>query len=331
MEELPNEIKKEEEKSKGMSFLERIVGIIIKPRKTIDDIKEKNGYIGGLIIFISALIANIFWKVYLGSNKITISNSLMIPIPDFILTSLNMQTLIMNTLLMILISLGIFIGLFWLLAQIMKENGGGIAKFLNSIFYSFFIFLIGGLILISIVFAFPKLNFSFERAIGENAIMYNATIKGVFIEPIIIKGESKVINLLNSTLIYSKEVNAELLNASSGLVALYNASIKNINIGNYYIEEINASKIFINSLNMSSFNMQYHYFDFPLSNEKELASIPWFQALNFTYFYLPKFLWVWISILGASCLNRIYLVSRNKSIISALLVIFIMLLTGLAD
>ena len=319
------------EESKKMNFLERFIGIIIKPRKTIDDIKEKNGYIGGLIILISTMIINIFWKTYLGSNKITLSNPLMIPIPNFILSSLDIQTLITNTLIMFLISLGIFIGLFWLLAQIMKESEVSIIKFLNSILYSFTILLIGGLILISIVFAFPILNFSFEKAIGINASIYNASMQGVFIEPIIIKGDLKVINLLNSTIMYSKEVNAELLNASRGLVALYNASMKNVNIGNYYIEEINASKIFLNNLNMSNFDMQYQYFDFPLSNEEELSSIPWFQALNFIYFYLPKILWVWISILGALCLNRIYLVSRNKSIISALLVIFIMLLTGLAE
>ncbi|MEM3130046.1 MAG: hypothetical protein QXX78_03015, partial [Nitrososphaerota archaeon] len=59
------------EEIKKMNFLERFIGIIIKPRKTIDDIKERNGYIGGLIILISAIIVNIFWKTYLGSNKIT--------------------------------------------------------------------------------------------------------------------------------------------------------------------------------------------------------------------------------------------------------------------
>jgi len=30
------------EESKKMNFLERFIGIIIKPRKTIDNIKEKN-------------------------------------------------------------------------------------------------------------------------------------------------------------------------------------------------------------------------------------------------------------------------------------------------
>lgn len=319
------------EESKKMSFLERFIGIIIKPRKTIDDIKERNGYIGGLIILISAIIVNIFWKIYLGSNKITLSNSLMIPIPNFILSSLDIQTLITNTLIMFLISFAIFIGLFWLLAQIMKESEVSIIKFLNSILHSFAILLIGGLILICVVFAFPTLNFSFEKAIGINATINDVTMQGIFIEPIIIKGDSKAINLLNSTIMYSKEINAELLNASRGLVALYNASMKDVNIGDYYIEEINASKIFLNNLNMSRFDMQYQYFDFPLSNGEELSSIPYFQVLNIVYFYLPKILWVWISILGALGLNRIYLVSRNKSIISALLVIFIMLLTGLAD
>jgi hypothetical protein len=316
---------------KKMNFLERFIGIIIKPRKTIDDIKERNGYIGGLIIFISAIIINIFWKTYLGSSKITLTNSLMIPIPNFILSSLDIQTLIMNTLIMLLISLGIFIGLFWLLAQIMKESDASIFKFLNSISYSFTIFLIGGLILLYVVFAFPTLNFSFEKAIGINATIHNVTLKGTFIEPIIIKGDIKAINLLNSTIIYSKEINAEFLNASRGLVALYNASMKNVNIGNYYIEEINASKIFLNNLNMSKFDMQYQYFDFPLSNGEELTSTLCFQILNAIYFYLPKILWVWITFLGALGLNRIYSVSRNKSIIAALLVIFIMLLTGLAD
>ncbi|GEM_PF-4386087 len=322
---------KEKLEEKKMNFLERFIGIIIKPRKTIDDIKERNGYISGLIIFISAVMINIFWKIYLGSNKITLTNSLMIPIPNFIISSLDIQTLIMNTFIMLLISLGIFIGLFWLLAQIMKESDASIFKFLNSISYSFTIFLIGGLILVYVVFAFPTLNFSFEKAIGINATIHNVTLQGTFIEPIIIKGEAKAINLLNSTIIYSKEINAEFLNASRGLVALYNASMKDVNIGNYYIEEINASKIFLNNLNMSKFDMQYQYFDFPLSNREELISTPWFQILNAIYFYLPKILWVWITFLGALGLNRIYSVSRNKSIIAALLVIFIMLLTGLAD
>ncbi|MEM1574910.1 MAG: hypothetical protein QXF09_00975 [Nitrososphaerota archaeon] len=319
------------EEIKKMNFLERFIGIIIKPRKTIDDIKERNGYIGGLIILISAIIVNIFWKTYLGSNKITLSNSLMIPIPNFILSSLDVQTLIMNTFMMFLISFAIFIGLFWLLAQIMKESDASVLKFLNSILHSFTILLIGGLILICVVFAFPTLNFNFEKAIGINVTINNVTMQGIFIEPITIKGDSKAIKLLNSTIMYSKEINAELLNASRGLVALYNASIKDVNIGDYYIEEINASKIFLNNLNMSRFDMQYQYFDFPLSNGEELSSIPYFQVLNIVYFYLPKILWIWITILGALGLNRIYLVSRNKSIIAALLVIFIMLLTGLAD